>query len=86
MKTLTIIPLTFSKIRSVSIHNGKPTESLSGIKEQNVGEGPGSNRSLESSVELVLSGLKLLMMSKLTHFYLSSHKKYLQDLLSVQIP
>jgi len=73
-------------MKPISVDNGKTNESLSGIKEQNVGEGPGSNRSSESSVEMVLFGLKLLMMSKLTHFYLSSHKKYLQDLLSVQIP
>jgi hypothetical protein len=40
----------------------------SGIKEQDVGEGPGNNRSLESSVEMVLVGLKLVMMLKLKYF------------------
>jgi hypothetical protein len=69
-----------------SVDKGKTNESLSGIKEQNVGEGPGSNRSSEFSVETELFGLKLLLMSKLKHFFLSSHKKYRQVLLSVQIP
>jgi hypothetical protein len=58
-----------------SVDNGKTNESLSGIKEQNVGEGSGSNRSSEFSVETKLFGLKLLMMSKLKHFFLSSQKK-----------
>jgi len=41
-------------MKPISVDNGKTNESLSGIKEQNVGEGPGSNRSVESSVEMVL--------------------------------
>jgi hypothetical protein len=72
-------------MKPISVDNGKTNESLSGIKEQNMGEGPGSNRSSESSVEMVLCRLKLLMMSKLKHFYHSSHKKYLQGLSSIQI-
>jgi hypothetical protein len=79
-------PVLLKLMKPISVANGKTNESLSGIKEQNVGEGPGSNRSSESSVETELFGLKLLIMSKLKHFYLSYRKKYLQDLSSVQIP
>jgi len=69
-----------------SVDNGKTNESLSGIKEQSVGEAPGSNRSSEFSVETELFGLKLLMMSKLKHFFPLISQKVSTGSTSVQIP
>ena len=54
----------------------RTNEKRFGTREQNEDEGPRNNRCLESFVEMVLSGLKLLMMLKLTLFKISSHKKY----------
>jgi hypothetical protein len=65
--------------------NGKINEGLSEIRDLNDEEAQQNNQFSESSVTMVRSGPRLLMTLELKHFNLSSQKKLLPVLLSVQI-
>jgi hypothetical protein len=73
-------------MKPISVVNRRTNEKPSGMREQNEGEGPGSNRYSGSSVAMVRSGPRLSKTLKLILFNLLSHKKFQQVLLFVLIP
>jgi hypothetical protein len=69
-------PVLLKWMKPSSEVNGRTNEKQSGIWVLNVGEGPRNNRYSGSYVAMVLSGPRLLIMSKLEPFNHSSPKKY----------
>jgi hypothetical protein len=73
-------------MKPISGVNGRINEDPSEIRDLNEDEEQRNNQYSESSVAMVQSGLRLSMTLELTHFNLSSQKKFQPVLLSVQIP
>jgi hypothetical protein len=62
-------------MRPISVVNSRTNEKQSGTRKQYEDVGPRNNQYLGSSVAMVLSGPRLLMMLKLIHYNHSSFKK-----------
>jgi hypothetical protein len=72
-------------MKPISEVNGRINEDPSEIRDLNEDEEQRNNQYSESSVAMVRSGPRLLMMLGLAHFNLSSQKKFQPVLLSVLI-